>query len=191
MCLKGPKLRFAGIGELEGRSMKNLTSAPVLTTERLILRGPEVGDLGAFTRFMTSAPSLAAQGETVSAEQAWFGFLAGIGHWQWHGFGFFMVVERESAEPVGRVGVIKHSNWPDEELAWHLFEGLEGKGYATEAARAVRAWAFGGLGLKHLHSYIDVGNRRSQAVARRLGASTNGTRAPHEPEAEVWVHPVE
>ncbi|MGP6087208.1 GNAT family N-acetyltransferase [Antarctobacter jejuensis] len=171
--------------------MKTLSTAPVLTTERLILRGPERDDLPAFTRFMTSAPSMAAQGETVTAEQAWYGFLTGIGHWQWHGFGFFTVVLQQTGQPVGRVGLIKHSGWPDIELAWHLFEGAEGKGYATEAATAVKRWAAQDLGLDRLHSYIDTKNTRSQAVARRLGAITDGTRAPHEPEAEVWVYAME
>lgn len=171
--------------------MQNLTTAPTLTTDRLILRGPERDDLPALTRFMTSAPAMQAQGETVSAEQAWFGFMIGVGHWQWHGFGFFTVVLSETAQPLGRVGLLKHSNWPDVELAWHLFEGAEGKGYATEAALAVKRWAASDLGLDRLYSYIDSGNTRSQAVARRLGAVTDGTRAAHEPDAEVWVHAVD
>lgn len=168
--------------------MQSLSKAPTLTTARLILRGPAREDLPAFTRFMTSAPSMKAQGETVTAEQAWFGFLTGVGHWHWHGFGFFTVVEQQTGHPAGRVGLLKHSNWPDVELAWHLFDGAEGRGFATEAACAVKVWANTDLGLKRLHSYIDVGNARSQAVARRLGAVTDGTRAPHEPGSEVWVH---
>ncbi|MEJ6392291.1 GNAT family N-acetyltransferase [Gymnodinialimonas sp. 2305UL16-5] len=170
--------------------MQNLTNAPLLTTARLILRGPERSDLPEFTRFMTSAPSMYAQGETVTAEQAWIGFMAGIGHWQWHGFGFFTLVEQRTELPVGRVGLIKHSGWPDVELAWHLFEGAEGKGFATEAAMGVKTWAREDLGLDRLYSYIDRENTRSQAVAKRLGAMTDGTRAPHEPEAEIWVHPM-
>ncbi|MCF2903940.1 GNAT family N-acetyltransferase [Octadecabacter sp. CECT 8868] len=168
--------------------MQSLTTAPTLTSERLTLRGPERSDLPAFTRFMTSAPSLAAQGETGTAQQAWFGFIAGIGHWQWHGFGFFIVVDKATDEPVGRVGLLKHVDWPDVELAWHLFEGAEGKGFATEAATAVKTWAYGDLGLDRLYSYIDCDNSRSQAVAKRLGASTDGTRAAHEPDAEIWHH---
>jgi len=168
--------------------MQNLTSAPVLNTPRLVLRGPERDDLPAFTRFMTSAPSMVAQGETVTAEQAWFGFLTGIGHWHWHGFGFFTVTIKETGAPVGRVGLIKHEGWPEVELAWHLFEGYEGQGFATEAGRAVKTWAYAEQGIEDLFSYIDCSNARSQAVATRLGAVTDGTRAPHEPEAEVWRH---
>lgn len=165
-----------------------LTTAPVLETERLSLRGPIRSDLTELTRFMTSSPRMQAQGETVSREQAWFGFLIAVGHWQWHGFGFFTLVERGKSLPVGRVGLLKHSNWPEVELAWHLFEGAEGKGYATEAARAVRGWAYQAHGFKQLVSYIDRENHRSQAVAKRLGAHANGTRADHEPDSEVWIH---
>ncbi|OAN70731.1 GCN5 family acetyltransferase [Jannaschia sp. EhC01] len=166
-----------------------LTSAPELTSARLILRGPCREDLAEYTRFVTSAPSIIAQEEEGTAEDAWFGFIAGVGHWQWHGFGFFMLEERATGQPVGRVGLLKHSNWPETELAWHLFEGAEGNGYATEAERVVRTSAADHLGLPQLYSFIDVSNTRSQAVARRLGATTDGTRAAHEPEAEVWVHP--
>ncbi len=173
---------------MERRRMQNLSTAPRLTTGRLVLRGPEREDLPAFTRFMTSAPSMKAQGETISAEQAWFGFLSGIGHWHWHGFGFFMVVDQRTGDAIGRVGLIKHAGWPDTELAWHLFEGAEGQGFATEAAMAVKTWASEDLGLERLYSYIDIDNTRSQAVARRLGAVTDGTRAAHDAEAEVWVH---
>ena len=171
--------------------MQDLTGAPNLRTDRLILRGPRRDDLPAFTRFMTSAPSLVALGETVSAEQAWYGFLTGIGHWQWHGFGFFMVVGASSDLPMGRVGLLKHSDWPEIELAWHLFEEGEGQGFATEAAHAVKDWARRDLGLDRLVSYIDIHNTRSQAVAKRLGARTDGSRAGHDAEAEVWVHPME
>jgi RimJ/RimL family protein N-acetyltransferase len=165
-----------------------LTSAPVLETERLILRGPIQSDLPELTRFMTSSPRMHAQGETVSKEQAWFGFLTGVGHWQWHGFGFFTLVEHGRSHPVGRVGLLKHSNWPEVELAWHLFEGAEGNGYATEAGQAVRSWAYQAHGFNRLVSYIACENHRSQAVAKRLGAKTDGRRAAHEPDAEVWVH---
>ncbi len=166
----------------------HLTSAPVLETDRLTLRGPLKSDLPEFTRFMTTSPRLAAENETVSEEQAWFGFLIAVGHWQWHGFGYFTLMERAGRQPVGRVGLLKHSNWPEVELAWHLFEGSEGKGYATEAGLAVRRWAYEARGFTQLVSYIDCNNHRSQAVAKRLGATTDGRRADHEPDAEVWTH---
>jgi len=157
----------------------------------LILRGPLQSDLSELTRFMTSSPRMVAQGEASSKEQAWFGFLIGVGHWQWHGFGFFTLTERGRNLPIGRVGLLKHSNWPQVELAWHLFEGAEGNGYATEAGQAVRRWAYEAHGFNQLVSYIDCSNHRSQAVAKRLGAETDGARAGHDPESEVWTHLLE
>ena len=166
-----------------------LTYAPRLETERLILRGPQREDLAPFTDFLTASPRMKAQGEQASASEAWYAFLTGVGHWQWHGFGFFtLTLKKNAATAVGRAGLLKHAQWPQEELAWHLFDDFEGKGYATEAAEAVRLWAHDSLGLKQLVSYIHRDNRKSQRVAVLLGATTDGTPPPHEPDAETWLH---
>ena len=114
--------------------------------------------------------------------------MIAIGHWNWHGFGFFTLARKGEDKPLGRVGLLKHSDWPEVELAWHLFEGAEGFGYATEAAQEVQRWAHAEHGLEQLVSYIDTTNTRSQAVAQRLGATTDHSCPAHEPEAEVWTH---
>jgi len=165
-----------------------LTQAPVLQTERLSLRGPERRDFPAFARFMTASPRMKAQGEVSDMDQAWIGLLAGVGHWHWHGYGFFMVCRKSDDVLVGRVGLLNHLNWPDVELAWHLCDGAEGHGYATEAGCAVQRWASEAHAIHQLYSYIHVDNQRSQAVAKRLGAATDGTRAAHEQDAEIWTH---
>lgn len=167
---------------------KALSPAPVLTTERLVLRGPEREDLPAFTQFVTSSPAMAALGETGSEADAWFSFMTGIGHWHWHGYGFFILTKQDDNTPLGRVGLLNHSAWPHVELAWHLFEGAEGQGFATEAAITVRQWAHRAHGIAQLVSYIHHSNTRSQNVARRLGATTDSTPAPHEPDAQIWHH---
>ena len=168
-----------------------LTYAPRLETERLVLRGPERADLEPFTAFLTTSPRMIAQGEQASVPEAWFAFMTGVGHWQWHGFGFFtLTLKDDPSIAVGRAGILNHAHWPQEELAWHLFDGAEGKGFATEAARAVRDWARDSLGLERLVSYIHRHNIKSQRVAQRLGATTDGTIASHEPDAEIWHHPV-
>ena len=69
-------------------------------------------------------------------------------------------------------------------MGWQLYEGFEGHGYATEAACALRDWAFGTLGLPTLVSYIGPGNSRSVAVAERLGASLDPA-APTQDEGDL------
>jgi RimJ/RimL family protein N-acetyltransferase len=102
--------------------------------------------------------------------QAWRGFIAGIGHWNWHGYGFFTVAERASGIAIGRVGIINHADWPEPEMAWHMFDGFEGRSFAFEAACAVRDWAGRTLGLAPVISLIAPANTRSLALATRLGA---------------------
>ena len=141
------------------------------------------------TRFMTTSPQLAAIDELGGPHDAWYGMMIGIGHWQWFGYGFFTLQRPDNAAPLGRVGLLNHENWPQPELAWHLYQDAIGQGYATEAAGAVRDWAAKTHGLTQLVSYIDKNNAPSQAVAKRLGATTDGTAPAHEPDAEIWTHP--
>jgi RimJ/RimL family protein N-acetyltransferase len=54
-------------------------------------------------------------------------------------------------------------------MGWALYDGYEGQGYATEAAKAARDWAQGRLA--SLVSYTHASNTRSVAVAERLGAA--------------------
>ena len=56
--------------------------------------------------------------------------------------------------------------------AWH-------KGYATEAARACRDYAFQVLGFREVYSIIRDSNLASQAVARRNGMAVRGSMVKH------------
>lgn len=58
---------------------------------------------------------------------------------------------------------------PAVEIGWRLARGAWGHGYATEAARAVLAFAFGELGLEEVVSFTTVENRRSRRVMERIG----------------------
>lgn len=90
-----------------------------------------------------------------------------------------LIVETAAAERIGRVGFNFYdparwvrSNAPDAraELTWALAYEHWGKGYATEAAAAVRD-SFGAS----LISLIEPRNIRSQRVAGRLGATPGET----------------
>ena len=55
----------------------------------------------------------------------------------------------------------------DVEIGWHLHPGYWGRGYATEAARAVLEHGFAG-GLERIVAVTHPANTASQAVCRRL-----------------------
>lgn len=147
----------------------SLTNAPVLVTKNLTLRGPQKSDLTALTDWIVNSERMEIMGSNGTESSAWGAMISGIGHWHWHGYGFFTIEDTASGLPIGRVGILNHVDWPQPELAWHMFDGYEGKSLCFEAAIAVREWA-GSIGLPVLISMIAPENTRSLALAKRLGA---------------------
>ena len=160
---------------------------PVLTTGRLILREPREADFGAMLVFSES-PRSEYVGRGTERKWVWRSHLANIGHWVLRGYGFYSV-DTLSGDFVGRIGVIYHDGWEEPELAWHLFDGAEGKGYAHEAALAARADYHARISPKPLISYIDVANTRSEALAIRLGAVLERTEQDDEGHDHFYRHP--
>lgn len=161
---------------------------PTLTTDRLTLREPRESDLETLVTFGQSDRTAFIGGKRDRFE-AWRGLLAVIGHWALRGYGYWSV-DTKAGDFVGRVGVSRHDGWPEPELGWHLFDGQEGHGYATEAVRAVRAHAYGVWGMGPLMSYIAHENPRSIAVAKRLGAQYEREGQPDAPHPYgIWRHP--
>jgi ribosomal-protein-alanine N-acetyltransferase len=162
---------------------------PVLETARLRLRGPRIDDFGAYADFRAS-PRTVHVGGPFGRDTAWHQFCALAGHWMLRGFGRWMVALRDTDEPVGIVGPFQPEIWPGPELAWSLFDGAEGKGYAQEAAIAARDHAFRVLGWTAPISVIGPDNTRSIALARRLGAYPDGTwDHPSLGKLHIWRHP--
>lgn len=55
------------------------------------------------------------------------------------------------------------------EIGYHIAKIHQNKGYATEAARAVRDWTFAVTPFRSLYSYMKKENLPSAAVARANG----------------------
>ena len=55
------------------------------------------------------------------------------------------------------------------ELGWVLLPEHQGRGYATEAARAIMDFARNALGIRRFIAHCDAENAASQAVMRKLG----------------------
>lgn len=160
---------------------------PVLTTERLILREPRESDFAAMLAFNDSARS-GFVGGGRDRQWVWRGLLANIGHWAMRGYGFYSV-DTKAGDFIGRVGVIYHDGWEEPELAWHLYDGFEGHGYAMEAALAARADYHARITRQPPISYIDVTNTRSEALALRLGAVLEKTLNDEQGHDHVYRHP--
>lgn len=149
-----------------------------LETDRLNFRLWRDADFGPFAEYFADEKTARYVGGRRSREEAWRLMATYIGHYRLRGYGYLAVEERSSRELVGCVGLWNSEPWPELELGYWLFQEMQGKGYATEAAERVKEYAFESLQVDTLVSYIDPGNEPSKRLALRLGAT-------HETDIEL------
>ncbi|WP_146346194.1 GNAT family N-acetyltransferase [Falsiphaeobacter marinintestinus] len=146
---------------------------PTLETDRLILRGPSMDDFEPFAAFYASDRAKFVGGP-LDKEGSWRMLAMEIGHWMLKGYGRWTVALKDTTEPIGMIGPFCPHGWPEPEIGWDLFNGYEGKGFATEAAVASRDYAYDILGWDTAISLVKYGNDKSAALALRLGAKPDG-----------------
>lgn len=120
--------------------------------------------------------------------QAWRWLAGYLGHWELRGYGPYAVVEKSSNEMLGPVGLWFPADWPEPEIKWSLRRGFWGKGYATEAAAAVRDMAARELKWKRLISLILPENLQSKKVAERLGGKHEKTIPFRDGKADIYAY---
>jgi [ribosomal protein S5]-alanine N-acetyltransferase len=90
------------------------------------------------------------------------------------GFGYWMVRDRASREPVGGAMLMVRTPGAKVELGFALARTAWGRGLGTEAARALIDHAFEALGVTDLEAFTDPDNTASGAVLRKAGMSDKG-----------------
>lgn len=148
-------------------------SVTELQTERLTLRPHGLADFEECAA-MWGDPVVTRHigGVPFGRSEVWARLLRYAGHWTLQGFGFWAVRERASGGFVGDVGFMEFRRdlepaleYP--ECGWALAAAAHGKGYATEAVRAVTAWA--DTRFPRTTCIIDPGNEASIRVAGKCG----------------------
>lgn len=144
----------------------------IVQTERLFLRHFHILDHGPMYRIFGDADVMRF-GDGVQTKEWVHGWLATcFDQYQQWGFGPYAVVERTSREVIGYCGLFFFPDvggQAEVEIGYRFARAAWGYGYATEAARAVRDWAFQTLCLKRLIAMIDPNNTASIRVAKKLG----------------------
>jgi RimJ/RimL family protein N-acetyltransferase len=163
----------------------------VIRTERLLLRKPTTADVADPPAFLADPRVVEFLGgvddDLPGVVQRW------LDDWDTYPAGK-LIVETADGERIGRVGFNFYdpAGWRRStaaharaELTWALAFEYWGKGYATEAATAVRDW-FGAPVI----SLIAPENLRSQRLAARLGARPGEiVQVPGVGTQVVWEHP--
>jgi RimJ/RimL family protein N-acetyltransferase len=164
-----------------------MTLAPTLTTERLILRMPKLSDFEHWAAFFASERSVHERG-MQPRDAAWRTWAAEVALWPLRGYGPFGIDDRQTGAYVGEVGIYEPDGYPEPELGWFVVPGVEGKGYAAEAAGAVMNWARATFGWDRLINIIDPENDRSIALGLRLGGVIDPDLAGVDPGDVVIRH---
>jgi RimJ/RimL family protein N-acetyltransferase len=145
-----------------------------IETPRLLLRRPELADAEPFMDILWD-PEVVEKKQVTLTEDPGDIELARrktaslIDHWDSRGYGLWTVVEKETGDVIGSVGLQFWNGWPAVELAWVIHRSRWNRGYATEAARAALDWAWRQTQVDHIVSLINADDVRSMRVATKVG----------------------
>lgn len=141
-----------------------------LETERLFLRPMCETDFEALLRIFTDLKVMAAFNHPpLTHEQMMRWLQRNLDHQKEFGYGLFSVIFKETGELIGDCGLEQMEDQGAAELGYDFRSDFWNQGYATEAATAVREYAFCVLHLPQLISLIRVGNLASKRVAEKVG----------------------
>ena len=164
---------------------------PAIETERLCLRGHDVGDFADCVA-MWSDPDVVRYtiGEPSPPQRTWLRILSYRGHWALLGFGYWAVQEKSSGRFVGELGFADFKRTMNPlldgmpELGWVLAPWAQGKGYATEALKVAIAWGDERFQSLRTVCIIHRDNRQSLRVAEKVGYSVV-LKAPSDAEPDA------
>jgi ribosomal-protein-alanine N-acetyltransferase len=144
----------------------------LLETERLRLRAFREDDLPAYAAIWSDPDVMRylGKGGARSLEGS-RELLAWLRATYRDGFGVWALVERESGAAIGWAGVnpVEAGGRREIELMYLLARARWGRGLATEAALALRDYAFAELRLPRLAALVFPQNRASLRVVEKVG----------------------
>ena len=86
-----------------------------------------------------------------------------------NGFGLWLVVLKETNESIGMCGLIRRESLENVDIGYALLPKFWSKGYAVEAARAVKEYAKDVVRLERLVAIVDPTNEGSIRLLEKLG----------------------
>ena len=180
-----------------------------LETERLCVRSLTADDLEPIHRILDEAfdgGARAADPAALAERRSWLAWTVLAEEWlaKLHQppYGERGVALKATGELIGAVGYVPclnafgqipalrsagpgGGNTPEVGLFWAIAPSYQGRGYATEAAQALIAYAFEGLNLRRIVATTEYDNAASQGVMRRLGMQVLRNPLPEPPWLQV------
>lgn len=158
-------------------------SPPALRTSRLRVRFPSARDAGAITRYYAENRVHLerfgySRSESFYTEDFWRSRIAEMLE-EFHAgvaVAFFAFSKEDDSEVIGQVNLfnIARKVFQCATMGYSVAAAHEGRGYTTEACRAVLEYAFGDLNLHRVQAGHLPENLASAAVLRKLGFVPEG-----------------
>ena len=141
------------------------------SSERLIMRELRPDDFEALYRVF-SDPGISRFYPYDFDEDIVRGWIdRNIGRYRVFGFGLWAVCLRDTGELIGDCGLTMQiiDGQVRPEIGYHIRRDMQRQGYASEAARAVRDWAFEHTPFNEIYSYMQSANIPSRRTAEAYG----------------------
>jgi len=163
-----------------------------IDTPRLTLRTMSETDLDDLLTVFGDPKVMAAFNTApFDREQMKYWLSRNLAHQSEHGFGLFSVILKSEGILIGDCGLerMEVDERPSTELGYDLRSEYWNQGFATEAASAVRGFAFDTLQLAGLISLIRVGNEASKRVSEKVGMHLD--REIQRDGIPYWIYAIE
>ncbi len=153
----------------------------ILETERLYLRKMNQNDFHSLCNILQDEDTMYAYEGAFSDKEVQEWLDRQIFRYQKWNFGLWAVILKETDAMIGQCGLTMQP-WKEEdilEIGYLFNRAYWHKGYATEAAKACKKYAFEILGVNEVCSIIRNTNTASQNVAIRNGMTMADTWTKH------------
>ena len=143
----------------------------IIDTPRLFLREMTMDDYDALYAVLADTTIMQHYPYTFDEERVRAWIERNMNRYKDNGFGLWAVCLKETGEMIGDCGLtlqnIEGQMLP--EIGYHIRADWQHKGYAKEAAAAVRDWAFENTDYPALYSYCKYTNVGSFKTAESIG----------------------
>ena len=144
----------------------------VLETERLVLRRMTADD-AEFILKLVNEPSfirfIGDKGVRNHADAVQYIQAGPVASYERFGFGPYLVELKENRVPIGMCGLVKRDSLPDVDVGFAFLPAFWSKGYAFEAATAVKAYGKDVLGIGRLLAITNPDNESSIKLLEKMG----------------------
>lgn len=159
-----------------------MSAPPTLATPRLRLRELRLTDAAEVAagagdarvaQFLIQVPSpypLALARRWITGRIEWWEAGKGV---------TYAISTKRNGALIGTVSLRRFARDHRAELGYWLEHKAWGKGYATEAARALVAYGFENLKLARIYAQVIAGNAASAQVLEKLGMQREGVKRQH------------